>query len=142
MGPIELPSDDLFQKAGNILNGGLTRVLRGIKTEDRPTLRRQAAMAGVSISTKEQGIRDRLDNRLANDDLLDDLDEGCNRVNAFLTESGDVAHELTGQLETFQKYGGALILHITTHGQPGPTAWVRSFGEAAGLLLEEEDVQQ
>lgn len=127
MGPIELPDDNLFQKAANILNGGFTRVLRGFKAEDLRALRRQVAtlfseyrpifqrgnellkearMAGVSVSTKELNIRDRLDNRLDNEDWFDDLYKGCSRIGTFLTESADAARELIGQLETFQKEGG------------------------------------
>ena len=133
MGPIELPDDSLLQKAGNILDGGLTRVVRGFKVEDLRTLRRQAAtlfseyrpvflrgnellkgasMGGVSVSTKELDIRDRLDNRLDNEDWFDDLDEGCSRLETFLTDSADAAQALTDQLETLQKYGGPAPLSL------------------------------
>lgn len=134
MGPIELPDDSLLQKAGNILDGGLTRVVRGFKVENLRTLRRQAAtlfseyrpvflrgnellksasMAGVSVSTKELDIRDCLDNRLDNEDWFDDLDEGCSRLETFLTDSADAAQALIGQLETFRKYGGPAPLSLS-----------------------------
>lgn len=127
MGPIELPEDNLLQKAGNAIGGGLTRVARGFRAEDLRSLHRQAAqlfsdyrpvftrgnellkgaaMTGVGVSTRELDIRDRLDNRLDNEDWFDDLDEGCSRLYTFLTESADAAQELIGQLETLQKYGG------------------------------------
>lgn len=133
MGPIELPEDDLLDKARNALDGGLTRMVRGFKAEDLRSLRRQAAqlfadyrpmftrgnellkaarMAGVGVSTRELDIRDRLDNRLENEDWFDDLDEGCSRLNAFLTGSADAAQELIDQLETLQKYGGPAPLSL------------------------------
>lgn len=126
MGPIELPDDSLLQKAGNVIGGGLTRVVRGFKAEDLRSLHRQAAqlfsdyrpvftrgnallkdaaMAGVGVSTRELEIRDRLDNRLENEDWFDDLDEGCSRLSTFLTESADAAQDLIGQLENLQKCG-------------------------------------
>ena len=37
---------------------------------------------------------------------------------------------------------GGLILEITTRSQPELAAWVRSFGDAAELLSEEEDVSE
>lgn len=133
MGPIDLPDDSLLQKAGNILDGGLTRVVRGFKAEDLRSLHRQAAqlfseyrpvftrgneilkgaaMTGVGVSTKELDIRDRLDNSLENEDWFDDLDEGCSRLNTFLTDSADAAQALIEQLETLQKYGGPAPLSL------------------------------
>lgn len=133
MGPIELPEDTLLQKAGNAIGGGLTRVVRGFRAEDLRSLHRQAAtlfsdyrpvftrgnellkdaaMTGVGVSTRELDIRDRLDNSLANEDWFDDLDEGCSRLNTFLTESADAAQELIEQLETLQKYGGPAPLSL------------------------------
>ena len=133
MGPIELPEDSLLQKAGNAIDGGLTRVVRGFKAEDLRSLHRQAArlfsdyrpvftrgnellkgaaMTGVGVSTRELAIRDRLDNSLANEDWFDDLDEGCSRLNSFLTDSADAAQELIDQLETLQKYGGPAPLPL------------------------------
>lgn len=133
MGPIELPEDSLLEKAANAIGGGLTRVVRGFRAEDLRSLHRQAAqlfsdyrpvftrgndllkgaaMAGVGVSTKELDIRDRLDNSLENEDWFDDLDEGCSRLNTFLTESADAAQELIDQLETLQKYGGPAPLSL------------------------------
>ena len=133
MGPIELPDDSLLQKAGNILDGGLTRVVRGFRAEELRSLHRQvaqlfrdyrpmftrgnellkgAAMAGVGVSTRELDIRDRLDNSLENEDWFDDLDEGCSRLDTFLSDSADAAQELIEQLETLQKYGGPAPLSI------------------------------
>ena len=133
MGPIELPEDNLLDKARNALDGGLTRMVRSFKAEDLRSLHRQAAtlfreyrpvftrgnellkaaaMAGVSVSTKELDIEDRLDNRLDNEDWFDDLDEGCSRLSTFLTESADAAQSLIGQLETLQKYGGPAPLSL------------------------------
>ena len=134
MGPIELPDENLLDKARNVLDGGLTRMVRSFKAEDLRSLHRQAAtlfreyrrvftrgnellkaaaMAGVSVSTRELDIEDRLDNRLANEDWFDDLDEGCSRLNTFLTESADAAQSLIEQLETLQKYGGPAPLSLT-----------------------------
>ena len=133
MGPIELPEDNLLDKARNALDGGLTRMVRSFKAEDLRSLHRQAAtlfreyrpvftrgnellkaaaMAGVNVSTKELDIEDRLDNRLDNEDWFDDLDEGCSRLSTFLTESADAAQSLIGQLETLQKYGGPAPLSL------------------------------
>ncbi|MBD5648004.1 MAG: hypothetical protein HDQ89_10505 [Desulfovibrio sp.] len=133
MGPIDLPDDSLLQKAANAIGSGLTRVVRGFRNEDLRSLHRQAAtlfseyrpifqrgnellkgasMAGVGVSTKELNIRERLDNRLDNEDWFDDLDEGCSRLNTFLTDSADAAQELIEQLETLQKYGGPAPLSL------------------------------
>ena len=77
MGPIELPDENLLDKARNVLDGGLTRMVRSFKAEDLRSLHRQAAtlfreyrrvftrgnellkaaaMAGVSVSTRELDI--------------------------------------------------------------------------------------
>lgn len=133
MGPIERPEDNLLQKAGNAIGGGLTRVVRGFRAEDLRSPHRQAAklfsdyrpvftrgnellkgaaMTGVGVSTQDLDIRDRLDNRLDNEAWFDDPYEGCSRLNTFLTESADAAQELIGQLETLQKYGGPAPLSL------------------------------
>lgn len=133
MGPIELPADGLLDKARNALDGALTRVVRSFKAEDLCSLHRQAAtlfreyrpvftrgnellkasaMAGVSVSTKDLDIEDRLDNHLDNEDWFDDLDEGCSRLTTFLTESANAAQSLIERLETLQKYGAPAPLSL------------------------------
>lgn len=120
MGPIALPDDDLLEKAANALGGGLIRISRGFQTNELCMLRKRAThlynqyrpvfergnallkdrnMAGVSISTENLNARPVLVNSLANEDWYDDLDEACNRLYDFLTESADAAQELVRQLE-------------------------------------------
>lgn len=133
MGPIELPDDDLLEKARTAIGGGLTQIVRSFKAGDLRSLHRQAAtlfheyrpvficgnellrsaaLAGVGVSTKELDIEDRLDNRLANEDWFDELDEGCYRLNTFLTKSADAAQQLIQQLEALQKHGAPAPMPI------------------------------
>lgn len=123
--PLNLPDDNLMQKASDYIFGGLTSIGRTLKEKQVLDLKEDVQKLykrylGVFIRANEilqergqmpldlkelsfKGIDFKINNSLSNDDWILDFSDLAEKVNTFVERSGAIADQLINMLEDESK---------------------------------------